>query len=109
MIAADGEKKASRCIKEAADVLTESPASIQLRYLQTLHSISEEQNHTIVVPLPTSLLSNFGLGSGLQQASFRPKLPVPPASQQSEGQLADGRQQAVSDQLIDLGGVNTQF
>lgn len=58
VIAADGELKASRSLKEAADVLSESPTSLQLRYMQTLHSISAEKNSTIVFPLPIDLLSN---------------------------------------------------
>lgn len=49
--------KASRSLKEAADVLTESPSSLQLRYLQTLQSVSEEQNHTVIFPLPSNLFS----------------------------------------------------
>ncbi|XP_052790880.1 stomatin-like [Mya arenaria] len=73
VISAEGEMKAARSIKQAADVLQESPASIQLRYLQTLHSISEEQNHTIVFPLPASLFQNAQtalprlLGAGMQE------------------------------------------
>ncbi|KAH3795159.1 hypothetical protein DPMN_148707 [Dreissena polymorpha] len=54
--------KASRCIKEAADVLREAQASIQLRYLQTLHSIADQQNHTIIFSLPLSLFSGFQEG-----------------------------------------------
>ena len=34
MIAAEGEQKASRALKEAAEVITLSPAALQLRYLQ---------------------------------------------------------------------------
>ena len=59
VVAAEGEMKASRALKEAADVLTESPASLQLRYLQTLHSISEEKNSTIIFPLPMDLLHSI--------------------------------------------------
>merc|ERR1712241_1394643 len=36
VIAAEGEQKASRALKEASDIITESPAALQLRYLQTL-------------------------------------------------------------------------
>ena len=35
VIAAEGEHKASRALKEAADILNESPSAIQLRYLQS--------------------------------------------------------------------------
>ena len=59
VIAAEGEQKASRALKEAADVITESPAAIQLRYLQTLNTISAEKNSTIIFPLPIDLLQSF--------------------------------------------------
>jgi hypothetical protein len=38
-------------LKEAADVISESPAALQLRYLQTLNSIAAEKNSTIVFPV----------------------------------------------------------
>lgn len=57
VIAAEGEQKASRQLKEAADVIGESPIALQLRYLQTLTQISAEKNSTIVFPLPVELLS----------------------------------------------------
>lgn len=56
VVAAEGELKASRSLKEAADVMDESPTSIQLRYLQTLHAISEEKHSTIIFPFPVDLL-----------------------------------------------------
>ena len=34
VIAAEGEQKASRALREAAEIVSESPAAIQLRYLQ---------------------------------------------------------------------------
>ena len=52
VIAAEGEQKASRQLKEAADVISESPIALQLRYLQTLTHISAEKNSTIVFPIP---------------------------------------------------------
>ncbi|KAK2716973.1 stomatin-like [Artemia franciscana] len=59
VIAAKGEQKAALALKEASDVLVESPAAIQLRYLQTLTTISAEKNSTIVFPLPMDLLGSF--------------------------------------------------
>ncbi|XP_037092245.1 band 7 protein AGAP004871-like [Pollicipes pollicipes] len=56
VIAAEGEMRASRSLKEAADVINESPAALQLRYLQTLNTISAEKNSTIVFPLPMDIL-----------------------------------------------------
>ena len=52
VIAAEGEQKASRQLKEAADVIAESPIALQLRYLQTLTQISAEKNSTIIFPIP---------------------------------------------------------
>ncbi|CAG2219992.1 stomatin-like isoform X2 [Mytilus edulis] len=60
VIAAEGEQRASRALKEAADIMAQSPAAIQLRYLQTLQSIAAERNSTIIFPLPMDLLSGFG-------------------------------------------------
>ena len=59
VIAAEGEQKASRALKEAAEVMSESPATIQLRYLQTLNTIAADNNSTIVFPLPIDLFSAF--------------------------------------------------
>ncbi|CAH1787609.1 unnamed protein product [Owenia fusiformis] len=59
VIAAEGEMKASRALKEAADVMAESPSAIQLRYLQTLNTISAEKNSTIIFPLPIDFLKGF--------------------------------------------------
>ncbi|XP_037078742.1 mechanosensory protein 2-like isoform X2 [Pollicipes pollicipes] len=59
VIAAEGEHKASRALKEAADVMNESSSALQLRYLQTLSTISAEKNSTIIFPLPIDVLSHF--------------------------------------------------
>lgn len=56
VIAAEGERRASRSLKEAAEVIAESPSALQLRYLQTLTSIAAEKNSTIVFPLPLELM-----------------------------------------------------
>lgn len=68
VIAAEGEQKASRALKEAAEVIAQSPAALQLRYLQTLNTISAEKNSTIIFPLPIDFLSQF-LPHRLQAAS----------------------------------------
>ncbi|KAG0421532.1 hypothetical protein HPB47_002582, partial [Ixodes persulcatus] len=59
VIAAEGEQKAARSLKEAAEVIAESPSALQLRYLQTLTSIAAEKNSTIVFPLPLELMRGF--------------------------------------------------
>jgi erythrocyte band 7 integral membrane protein len=59
VIAAEGEQKAARALKEAADIISESGAALQLRYLQTLTSISAEKNSTIIFPVPMEMLRAF--------------------------------------------------
>ncbi|XP_044762394.1 band 7 protein AGAP004871 isoform X2 [Coccinella septempunctata] len=59
VIAAEGEQKASRALREASEVIGDSPAALQLRYLQTLNTISTEKNSTIVFPLPIDIISYF--------------------------------------------------
>ncbi|KAK9498396.1 hypothetical protein O3M35_003039 [Rhynocoris fuscipes] len=60
IIAAEGELNASKNLKEASDVIAKNPTALQLRYLQTLHSIATEKSSTIVFPLPVDLITAFG-------------------------------------------------
>ena len=57
VIHAEGEKQAAQALVEAAQLLASEPASMQLRYLQTLADISNEKSSTIVFPLPLDLIS----------------------------------------------------
>ena len=50
IIHADGELRASEALAEAASKFADNPATLQLRYLQTLTEISAEHNSTIVFP-----------------------------------------------------------
>lgn len=59
IINAEGELQASEKLSAAAEILTKFPASIQLRFLQTLKEIASEQNSTIVFPVPIDLLQAF--------------------------------------------------
>jgi regulator of protease activity HflC (stomatin/prohibitin superfamily) len=59
IIHAEGEFQASRRLRDAADVISENPASLQLRYLQTLTEIGSAQNSTVVFPLPLDVVSPF--------------------------------------------------
>lgn len=59
VIADEGEQRASRSLKEAADVISQSTSALQLRYLQTLNQISAEKNSTIIFPLPIEMLGQF--------------------------------------------------
>jgi len=59
VIAAEGEKKASGALREASEIISESSAALQLRYLQTLNSISAEKNSTIIFPLPMDMVTGL--------------------------------------------------
>jgi regulator of protease activity HflC (stomatin/prohibitin superfamily) len=63
IIHAEGEMQASAKLAEAADVISNNPVTLQLRYLQTLTEISAEKNSTILFPLPIELMKAF-LGKG---------------------------------------------
>jgi regulator of protease activity HflC (stomatin/prohibitin superfamily) len=61
IIHAEGELQASEKLAQAAAVIGREPATIQLRYLQTLTEIaSGGKNSTIVFPLPMELMKAFG-------------------------------------------------
>ncbi|MCP4426387.1 MAG: slipin family protein [Chloroflexi bacterium] len=55
IIHADGERLAAKSLAEAGDTLDASPASMQLRYLQTLVEMASEQNATIL-PIPMDIV-----------------------------------------------------
>ncbi|CEF62574.1 Band 7 protein family and Stomatin family-containing protein [Strongyloides ratti] len=59
VIAANGEKEASKALKEAADIISTNSNAIQLRYLQTLSHIGQENNTTIVFPFPIEFMNNI--------------------------------------------------
>ena len=62
VIHAQGEFEASQRLREASDIMTQSPYTLQLRYLQTLSEIAVEHNSTILFPMPLDLITPF-LGS----------------------------------------------
>ncbi len=59
IIHASGEFEAARKLSEAAKIIGEEPATLQLRYLQTLTEIANEKNSTIVFPIPIELMKTF--------------------------------------------------
>jgi regulator of protease activity HflC (stomatin/prohibitin superfamily) len=56
IINAEGEFQAAARLNDAADVISRNPVTIQLRYLQTLLEVSNNQSSTIVLPLPMDVL-----------------------------------------------------
>lgn len=62
IIHSEGELQASEKLLQAAQVLAQQPQALQLRYLQTLSDISNENSSTIVFPLPLELLKALSPG-----------------------------------------------
>ena len=59
VISAQGELQASETLAQAARMLSSQPASLQLRYLQTVTEIAAENNSTTIFPLPMDLFRVF--------------------------------------------------
>jgi regulator of protease activity HflC (stomatin/prohibitin superfamily) len=59
VINAEGEFQASERLFDAAEIMSANPASLQLRYLQTLLEVGANQNSTIVLPIPIDLIKPF--------------------------------------------------
>ncbi|KAF0179870.1 MAG: hypothetical protein FD164_1955 [Nitrospirae bacterium] len=59
VIHAEGEFQASQKLADAAKIISSEPATLQLRFLQTLTEIATEKNSTIIFPVPIDLISNF--------------------------------------------------
>ncbi|HEY4218778.1 MAG TPA: slipin family protein [Gemmatimonadaceae bacterium] len=59
VISAQGELQASETLAQAARMLASQPASLQLRYLQTVTEIAAENNSTTIFPLPMDLITAF--------------------------------------------------
>jgi regulator of protease activity HflC (stomatin/prohibitin superfamily) len=79
IINSEGEFQAAQKLTDAADIISTNPASLQLRYLQTLLEIGSNQNTTVVFPLPMDVLEPFvGKGSA-SRAEGTPRPPRPPA------------------------------
>ncbi len=67
IIHAEGEFSAAERLRDAAGTISEEPAAIQLRYLQTLTEIAVEKNSTIIFPVPIEFVKAFAQWFGEQQ------------------------------------------
>src|SRR5438093_2053510 len=59
VIHAEGEFQASQRLADAAAIISQNPAALQLRYLQTLVEIAAEKNSTTIFPVPIDVLAPF--------------------------------------------------
>ena len=75
VITADGELQASQKLAEAAEVMAEHPAALQLRLLQTVVEVAAEKNSTLVLPFPVELLRFLERATPVETAHSRPSHP----------------------------------
>ena len=59
VIHAEGEFQAAQKLADAAKIISSQPATLQLRFLQTLTEIATEKNSTIIFPVPIDLIAPF--------------------------------------------------
>ncbi|MCX4583169.1 slipin family protein [Streptomyces sp. NBC_01481] len=76
VINADAELQASKKLAEAAGVMSEQPAALQLRLLQTVVAVAAEKNSTLVLPFPVELLRFLERAQQPQQPQS-PQQPLP--------------------------------
>jgi len=77
IINSEGEYQAAQKLTDAADIISTNPATLQLRYLQTLLEMGgSSQNTTIVFPIPLDLLKPFFAGG--EEDGDPPRRPPPP-------------------------------
>jgi regulator of protease activity HflC (stomatin/prohibitin superfamily) len=95
IINSEGEYQAAQKLADAADIISTNPATLQLRYLQTLLEMGVNQNTTIVFPLPLDIVKPFlemAAGAGGDGPRKRPPPPPPPAPEtRPEGDLPPSR------------------
>lgn len=89
VISARGELQASKELRDAALTLSEAPASLQLRYLQTLLELGADQNSTVVFPLPMDivgpLVNAVQKFTGNDEEPVVPRKPLSVVDRSSEG------------------------
>jgi regulator of protease activity HflC (stomatin/prohibitin superfamily) len=82
IISADGEFQASQKLSEAAAVMADTPAALQLRLLETVVEVAAEKNSTLVLPFPVELLRFLERASGGPPAPAKAKpAPAEPAAE----------------------------
>ncbi len=78
VIHAEGEFQASQRLSDAANILSQNPASLQLRYMETIMSIASDKNSTILFPVPIDLISPF-LQAATSSENPTPTADAPPS------------------------------
>src|SRR5690606_9354975 len=90
IITADGEFQASKRLAAAAEIMSQDPAALQLRLLQTVVEVSAEKNSTLIMPLPVEVLRFFDRAAGSAR----------PADEGEEERLALGERLAKAEEEL---------
>ncbi len=86
IINADGEYQAAERLAQAGEIMSRTPTTLQLRFLQTLVEVSSERNSTIVFPVPIDVIKMFMDRAGaLTGAALGAGDQAPPAPSSPEG------------------------
>ncbi|PRW64842.1 slipin family protein [Actinopolyspora mortivallis] len=104
IISADGEYQASRKLSEAASVMSDAPAALQLRLLETVVEVAAERNSTLVLPFPVELLrfvqqTGGGEGASSESTTNGPGEAEPSARQRSESPTGEQSRAEIAERL----------
>jgi regulator of protease activity HflC (stomatin/prohibitin superfamily) len=80
VITADGELQASQKLAQAAQVMTQHSAALELRLLETVVEVAAEKNSTLVLPFPVELLRFLESVTPPRSATSRGADVTPPES-----------------------------
>ena len=105
IITADGERQAATTLSEAARTMSDNPASLQLRLLETVVEVAAEKNSTLVLPFPVELL-RFLESATSREAPARETNGVAPEVLQARAGL-DGASGAATDEKTGIVGVSS--
>jgi regulator of protease activity HflC (stomatin/prohibitin superfamily) len=75
VISAEGELQASHKLAQAAAVMADTPAALQLRLLETVVEVAAEKNSTLVLPFPVELLRFLERSTGAPAGEVVPRQP----------------------------------
>jgi hypothetical protein len=91
IITAEGEFQASQRLREAADTL-ETPQAMQIRLFQTLNEVANQQNSTIILPVPMDLFKPFMEGMNGSSDGF--------TSQKSSGRKREADPEKIYEEAV---------
>lgn len=91
VINAEGEFQAAERLVQAAHMMSKEPASLQLRYLQSMREIASERSSMTILPIPIDLLSPFlemakrAIGTKPETTAESPSTPALPQEEPPAG------------------------